>query len=302
MCNGANHLAGCECGFGPPYPGLIERIESIEWVDEAANSREAFNRALNELNLDSDTIRKFNREYRSIETGSQPSRIERLKRLKDRLEYRVEGTQSVSVKVPLFKLHSPRVRGASVTYRESEIVKRSRGWILTVFGIGMGATNIYRVVYDPPFVSNNGECLQVYVPLVLELKSIAVYESGVLKSRGIRAEIEGIEDHTVLRKRGCDSLPNEQCANKGLLGKFEIVNYTLLKRRQPHKENFTRLWGNNVRKSIELHMIKAFGLTIHPLAELEHHQKLELEFSLPGKRNYALSYNTSGLHWDVSSR
>lgn len=24
MCNGANHMAGCECGFGPPYPGTIQ--------------------------------------------------------------------------------------------------------------------------------------------------------------------------------------------------------------------------------------------------------------------------------------
>jgi hypothetical protein len=301
MCNGANHASGCECGFGPPYPGLIEKIESVEWIEEAVNSKEAFNRALTDLNLDKKTVRDFNREYFAIDTGSHPSKLERLKRLKDRLEYKIEDTRSVPVKVPLFKLHSPSAKGATVTYRESEIVKKTRGWLLTVFGIGMGATNIYRVVYDQPFVSSNGECWQVYVPLVLEVKSVAVYEAGVFKSRGARAEIAGIEDQSVLRKRGCDRLDDEQCANK-LSGSFDVINYSFLKKPEPHKENFTKLWGNNVRQSIELEAIRAFGLTITPLAELEHQQKLDLEFNLPGKRNYALSYNASGLHWDVSSR
>jgi hypothetical protein len=205
------------------------------------------------------------------------------------------------VKVPLFKLHSPSVKGATVTYRELEIVKKTRGWLLTVFGIGMGATNIYRVIYDQPYVSSNGECWQVYVPLKLELKSVAVYEAGVFKSRGARAEIAGTEDQSVLRKRGCDRLDDEQCTNK-LSGSFDVIKYPFLKNPKAHKENFTKLWGNNVRETIELWPIKAFGLTITPIAELEHQQKLDLEFNLPGKRNYDLSYNASGLHWDVSSR
>lgn len=300
MCNGANHMSGCECGFGPPYPGRIEKIESIEWIEEAANSKAAFNRALNDLNLDKKTIRDFNREYFAIDTVSHPSKLERLRRLKDRLEYKIEDTRSLPVKVPLFKLHSPSAKGATVIYKESEIVKKTRGWLLTVFGIGMGATNIYRVVYDQPYVSSNGECWQVYVPLVLEVKSVAVYEAGLFKNHGARAEIAGVEDQSVLRKRGCDRLDDEQCAQ--LSGSFDVINYSFLKNLQPRKENFTKLWGNNVRQSIELESIRAFGLTIKPLAELEHQQKLDLEFNLPGKRNYALSYNASGLHWDVSSR
>jgi hypothetical protein len=170
---------------------------------------------------------------------------------------------------------------------------------VTVFGQGTGPTNTYRVVYEPPFESINGECRQVYVPLELQVKSIAAYQSGDLVGRGVRLAVKGIEDEQVLRKRGCDLLDTEQCSDD-LAGPVSTLNYDRKSEPKPHTETFSQLWGTHVRDSIELETIKVFNTPITPLAELEHHHKLDLEFKLPGKRNYILRYNNSGLHWVVS--
>lgn len=57
MCNGLNHQAGCDCGFGPPYPGTIEVVETIDWLDEAVSSEKSFIRALESLNFDQRHLR-----------------------------------------------------------------------------------------------------------------------------------------------------------------------------------------------------------------------------------------------------
>jgi hypothetical protein len=298
MCNGANHTSGCECGFGPPYPGTIAKVSSVDWTEEAAHSREAFRRTLNELNLDETTIQKFNRDYRTVETSPQASKIERLKRLFSGLDFKEEDTKIIPIKVPLFKLHSPSVQGAKAIYRELH-TKKKRGWFVTVFGQGTGPTNTYHVIYDPPFESINGECRQVYVPLDLQVKSIAAYESGDLVGRGVRLSVHGIEDEHVLRKRGCDLLDQERCSD-GLTGAVKTINYNQKNQSKPQTKSFDYLWGSHVVDSIELETIRVFNMPITPLAQLEHYHKLELEFKLPGKRNYILRYNNSGLQWAIS--
>lgn len=300
MCNGANHTSGCECGFGPPYPGTISQVSSVDWTESAAHSREAFKKTLEELNLDADVIRKFNREYGAVQASAESSKIGKLKQLFGGLRLKDEETKIVSINVPLFRLHSPSVKGAKVIYREiGQTTKRERGWLVTVFGQGTGPTNTYKVIYDPPFESVDGECRQVYVPLQLEVTSIAAYESGRLAGRGIRLGVKGLEDEMVLRKRGCELLDAVHCRNH-LAGPVSTLNYNRKKESKPHTEPFTQLWGTHVRDSIELETIKVFNTTITPVAELEHLHQLDLEFKLPGKRNYVLRYNNSGLQWTVS--
>lgn len=300
MCNGWNHQPGCECGFGPPYPGTIELVEKREWIDEAVDHEDSFKRALKDLNFDRPTFNSFVREYSSIQSLGEPRETlrEKIKRLVGRLEYREESSELVSIKVPLFKLHSPSIRGARVIYRES-MQDKERGWLVKVFGIGMGSTNTYRVVYDPPYISENGECLQVFVPLVLHAKSIGVYRSGVLQSRGIRAEIEGIEDERTLRQRGCDTLPKDECADKSLLGAYRTQKYALSQQRHSQRETFTSLLKGSIARTVELHIVNVLGYSIKPIADVKHQQQLELEFELPGSRDYSLCYNSSGLHWDI---
>jgi len=298
MCNGANHSSGCECGFGPPYPGTIAKVSSVDWVEEAARSKEAFKRTLKELNLDETTIRNFNRDYATVETSSEPSKIETLRRLVRRLEFKEEDTRIIPIKVPLFKLHSPSVQGAKAIYRETH-TRKQRGWFVTIFGQGTGPTNTYQVVYDPPFESINGECRQVYVPLNLQVKSIAAYQSGDLVGRGVSLAVQGIEDEQVLRKRGCDLLDQERCSD-GLIGVVKTINYNQRSQSKPQTKSFDHLWGNHIVDSIELETIRVFNTPITPLAQLEHYHKLELEFKLPGRKNYILRYNNSGLQWAVS--
>ena len=300
MCNAAKHPSGCECGFGPPYPGKIELVETEEWVDEAADSEESFTRALNVLNFNRSTFSSFVREYHSIQHMQEPKETisQRLKDLVGRLEYREEGSKFELVQVPLFKLHSPPVKKARVTYRESDVPKKERGWLVKFFGIGMGPTKTFKVVYEPDFVSERGECLQIYVPLVLHIRNIGVYKSGVLQGRGIRAEVESIKEESTLRKRGCHKLHKNECSNKTLLGKHETKEYSLSKHSITQLEKFKLSMPFNVARNVEMHFVEVFGKSFDALARVRHERQLELEFELPGSRDYRLSFNLSGLHWE----
>jgi hypothetical protein len=243
-------------------------------------------------------VRKFIRDYYAVETSTEPSKIEKFKRLISRLDFKEEDSRVISVKVPLFRLHSPSVRGAKVIYRESGAAKQT-GWHVTVFGQGTGSTNTYKVVYDSTFESINGECRQVHVPLDLQVKHIAAYQSRTLVGKGVSLSVQGIESEHVLRKRGSDLLDMEECG-AALEGDVRTKKYNRKRETKPHTEDFSHLWGNHFVDSIELETIRVFNTSIRPLAELEHLHILDLTFKLPGKRNYDLRYNNSGLHWRVS--
>lgn len=299
MCNAAKHPGGCECGFGPPYPGKIQLVETVEWVEEAAKSEESFKRALNDLNFNPSTFSRFVQEYRSIQHLEEPKDTitQRLKNLVEQLEYRDEGSKYELVQVPLFKLHSPPVKKARVTYRESDLPEKDRGWLVKFFGIGMGPTKTFKVVYEPDFISERGECLQIYVPLVLHIRNIGVYKAGVLQGRGIRAEVESIKEESTLRKRGCHKLPKIECANKKLPGRHEAKEYSLSKHSATQVEKFKLNLPFNIARNIELHFVEVFGKSFDALARVKHERKLELEFELPGSHDYHLTYNLGGLHW-----
>jgi hypothetical protein len=203
------------------------------------------------------------------------------------------------IKVPLFKLHSPSIKKAQVIYREIEAPEKDKGWLVRVFGIGTGPTKTYKVNYTPPYSSEMGECIQVFVPLVLNVKRIGVYKSGVLQNRGISAEIEGIKDEGTLRKRGRERLHQDECADKTLLGDYEIQQFALSKQGDTKPVTFTRKLKVNTVRAVELHLIKVFGDSVKPLADVRHEQQIELKFVLPGSHDYHLCYGSGGLHWDV---
>lgn len=300
MCNASNHSASCGCGFGPPYPGKVEVVKRVDWLQEIVSDERSFTRALKDLNFDTQTVSQYLTEYRSIVSVPEPriTILEKLKALIDRREYRTEETTSFSISVPLFKLHSPTVDGAKVTYRESDIADRENGWRVKLFGIGMGRTTTMKVGYACEFTSARGECLQVFVPLVLTVNLVGVYKSGVLKSRGVRAEIVGIKDEWTLRQRSSETLSTDKCSGTSLQGKLKAETFPLSRHRSSQPAKFQRSWAFSTARTVELHLLEAFqGISIEPLAKVKRERQLLLDFELPGEHDYQLSYNSSGLNW-----
>lgn len=66
VCNGWNHPAGCECGFGPPYQDSVQYGEQTQWAEEALKEERLFKRGLAELNYDDHTIISMARNYAEI--------------------------------------------------------------------------------------------------------------------------------------------------------------------------------------------------------------------------------------------
>jgi hypothetical protein len=46
-----------------------------------------------------------------------------------------------------------------------------------------------------------------------------------------------------------------------------------------------------------MRFVEVFGKTFNALAKVKHERRLELEFELPGSRDYKLSFSPAGLHW-----
>lgn len=302
MCNASNHSASCGCGFGPPYPGKVEVVKRVDWLQEIVSDESSFKRALKDLNFDTKTVGQYVREYHSIINlpEPKPTILEKLKALIDRREYRTEDSTSFSISVPLFKLHSPTVEGAKVTYRESDLADNEKGWLVKIFGIGMGRTTTMKVGYACEFVSAKGECLLVFLPLVLNVNLVGVYKSGVLKSRGIRAEVAGLKEEWTLRQRSSETLSSDECNRASLQGSLRTENFPLSGHHGSQPAKYQRSWAFNTARTVELHLSEALkGISIEPLANIKRERQLSLDFELPGKHDYRLRYNSSGLNWEI---
>ena len=79
-----------------------------------------------------------------------------------------------------------------------------------------------------------------------------------------------------------------------------LVIYTQFRRNRSHPAKYQRSWAFNTARTVELYLSEVFkGISIEPLAKVKRERQLLLDFELPGKHDYRLRYNSSGLNWEV---
>jgi hypothetical protein len=116
----------------------------------------------------------------------------------------VEETWTETVHVPLYRFGAPPVPGAKVEYSEGESIVETAGWKLKWFPVGTADSTSVEVGRTCTFVASNGAYKEVYVPIVIRVSRMAIYNGDELVGRGYEAQVAPPAESSdaLLRRRG----------------------------------------------------------------------------------------------------
>lgn len=293
MCNAWNHPDDCDCEFGPPYHRSIQIVRSVPWIDQALADPSAFARAFSELHVEAETRNQLLRSYRTVISSSLPADTIRakLKNLIARLDYRIEGTQVVRLKIPLFRFYSP-LQGATVRYSEKLRFARGSGWLISLQGVGMGDTREVRESSTKIFKAVDDKGRQVFLLLDVKVHLIGVYDrAGNLKGRGLRAEVKSFDDEKMLRARGDEptlASPPDIAPNEPWDDHCDLL------------QDSTQIVSKVFDLTRDLQIgLKSFGFEVGMLARIRREREIEIDSFLPGGHDYKLWIHADALRWRV---
>ncbi len=298
VCNAWRHPAGCECGFGPPYPARLSYGTGREWAEEAAEDRQVMRRGLNEMEWDVTSIEEFVQAYEQFNSTDpdMPALVLKVKELLGMYRVVEEEVWYERIKVPLYRFGAPDVSGASVTYSEGDAVRHKVGWKLKVFGIGTGGSREVYVSKSRSFSASGGTCKEVFVPVRMRVARVTTFDGERVVGRGVRAEVAAKKKEEALRGRGCDTLEPSLCRD-GPPGRFdEPFDVRLSGDTSGQVHEFDRSWETDVAHevSVQLQQIADVG----SLVEVERIRKLGVSFFLPSGFDYFAHFCHGGLWWE----
>ena len=225
MCNAWNHDDGCECGFGPPYTfsGNANIVEKVKWGEQALWDEEEFVRGLNEVIPDEQIAKDIHEQYKQQGFPLERMGMRSWKRMKanrkkafTREMKRILGIVRIkkgtpirqTIRVPLFKLHSPHVPGSRVTYMEDETETKST-WNITLGfpGFGMGSRKTIKVSYCCRVSCENGCCKIISMPLEVIITPLEVFDRNgkpINKSLQVEAAAKNNKKHFQRAVQNCE--------------------------------------------------------------------------------------------------
>jgi hypothetical protein len=265
----------------------------VPWIDQAVSDPSAFARAFRDLHVETETRNHLLRSYRTVISSSLPADTIRakLKNLIARLDYRIEGTQVVRLKIPLFRFYSP-LQGATVRYSEKLSFVRGSGWSVILQGVGMGDTREVRETSTKIFKAVGGKGRQVFLLLDVTVHLIGVYDkAGDLKGRGLRAEVKSFEDEKILRARGDEPAP---------VSPPDIAPNEPWDDHCDLRQDSTQIVSKVFDLTRDLQMgLKSFGFEVGMSARIRREREIEIKSSLPGGHDYKLWIHADALRWRV---
>jgi len=309
MCNAFNHDNGCECGFGPPYTfsGNANIVEKVKWGEQALWDEEEFVRGLNEVIPDKKIASDIQEQYKQQGFPLQRVGLRSWKRMSAQRKraftremkkilgmVRIKKGKPIkqTIRVPLFKLHSPCVPGSKVTYMEDEAVTKTNWNISLGFpGFGMGSRKTIKVSYSCRVSCKEGCCKIISMPLEVIITPLEVFDrNGKLINKSLQVEAAA-KNNKKQFQRAVHNCEEDPCKDRyaSMLDLVDLLNDTS----GDAVEVRIRLTGN--RKRYVQVGISAFGLEAAVQATVEFESVLEIESTLPPRRLYKM-YNIMGEH------
>lgn len=153
-------------------------------MDETYSAHTKFLRGYFRLK-DPSRLAEMSREALEI---SHRSALEKLRDLIRRREYVTESTENRELRIPLFVLSPPKVKGCEVTFEHEVEEENKAQWGLTIYGSGGGATITYAVGLTTTFSSTSPVRKLVFAPITVQVNRITVIQKGKVVGRGFSIE------------------------------------------------------------------------------------------------------------------
>lgn len=191
MCNAKKHSPGCSCGFGPPYPPRYHVGDVREWAEEVVARPSLRRRSLRQEGWDEGSIKTFAERFTAMRHSAppRPTQVERVKEWLGMRKRVVEERWTEVVNVPLYRFGAPPVRGAKVEYSEGETLQGAAIWKLKFWGVGTGPSTSLEVSRTCYFSASNGASKEVFVPVMVCVSRVAIYDGDRLVGRGHEAQV-----------------------------------------------------------------------------------------------------------------
>lgn len=299
MCNAQGHPAGCECGFGPPYPGFIAYDPPIKWEEAVIDDPWLLREGLSQLDWDEESIDMFIRKYNDIISSDLPREgiIAKIKKLLGLRRVEVEEVKRDVLNVPLFRFGAPRITGAKITYQEAYTSEKEATWRVKVFGIGTGDTRSMSIKNARTFVANNGECKVVYAPIPMKVERVSVYDGDNLVGSGFRAEVVPPKksETAPFTRRGCKSLSTRDCEDYPTGSPKEEIRMDLQGDKSGSIHEHNAAWRSSLAEDISVGLNEMVNLSTS--VKIKHIREIAIKCQLPSGRNYLGRIYPSRLWW-----
>jgi hypothetical protein len=231
--------------------------------------------------------------------GAQSNIIEWLQRMIGAYTYKTLNTRETKIDMPLFTLRSPRVKGSRVAYEDREENGKPKGWNITVFGAGLGASRELRAEYGMKFYCTGGGCKQIYIPeLPVSVIVNEVYKGGAFVREQVTVEVGGLEKERYFEK-GIRSCPKHQASDEQSSAD-KIERFTLTGGVAGETTTYTRRWASSESRDIALEVgVGVLKATVNATIRAE--QEIRLTYDLPEGHEYEVRYlaKECGIAWAV---
>lgn len=208
----------------------------------------------------------------------------------------VERTWTETVEVPLYRFGAPPVPGSKVEYSEGDTVSANSGWKVRFFGVGTGRTASVELSKSCTFVATAGTWKQVFVPVLVEVSVVALYENGVFAGRGHEASVvapAGAGD--LLNKRGIRSVPRDQQHGRGSDTPHHTLDLALTGDTSGDVQKEKRVWVKDVGREVSLELGKL--VDVSAVVKVRRTRRLELSFELPSGHHYVADLCNGYMRW-----
>lgn len=307
MCNAKKHSPGCSCGFGPPYPPRYRVGEVREWAAEVVDRPSLLRRGLREEGWDERSISAFAERFATMRRSSVPrsTQVERVKEWLGMRKRVVEKTWTEVVHVPLYRFGAPPVPGAKVEYSEGETIREGAGWRLKFWGVGIGDSTSLEISRTCFFTASNGDSKEVFVPVMVRVSRVAIYDGDQVVGYGHEAQVASPEESgdPLLKNRGI-RLVTDDPENGGAQARtyHEVIDLSLSgdSTDAVHKER--RSWSTDVAHDVSVPLMKVPGLDVAALVNVKRTRQLALVMNLPSGHDYRGLIGNGFLVWEAPRR
>ena len=299
MCNAKRHPAGCECGFGPPYPGFIAFDPPVKWEEAVLDEPQIIRESLAQMDWDSDSIEEFIERYNEIIASALPrdGMISKIKKLLGMRRVEVEEVKRDVLNVPLFRFGAPRTKGSKITYQEVNTSERDATWRVKVFGIGTGDTRSMSVKNARTFVANYGECKVVYAPIPMKVERVSVYDGDRLVGSGYRAEVVPPKksESSPFTRRGCKSLSTVECEAAPAGDHRDEIRLDLEGDRSKSIHEHLSSWKSSLAEDLSVSLSDMANLST--TVKVKNIREISIKSQLPSGSNYLGRIYPTRLWW-----
>jgi hypothetical protein len=259
-------------------------------------------RSLKESGWDRRAVQRFVEEYVSIQRGTLPraTRIERVRALLGMRRVVKRNSWTEVVEVPLYRFGAPPVLGAKVEYSEGETLGDGSGWSIKFRGVGLGSTTNVQIKRTNTHTATDGAWQLVYVPVLVRITEVEVYDGEALVGRGHEAVAVPANESNdpLLQRRGVRAIDSVTGAAGGgdTIDFYDSVELDVANDNSGEVHKMKRGWEIDVARELTIPLSALCDVSA--LVKIKRVRSLELAFELPSGHHYRAYLCRGFTHWE----